>query len=873
MIGLRLAHFEITAHLGSGGMGDVYQATDAKLGRSVALKFLPEASAGDPDRTARFAREAKALASLNHPNIAAIYGLEHDGGRDFLVMELVPGTTLAERITGAPLPLDEALPIAHQIAEALEAAHDKGIVHRDLKPANVKVTPDGRVKVLDFGLSKLLGGDAWEAGREQQANSPTMTSPATRAGVILGTAPYMAPEQARGRQVDRRADIFAFGCVLYEMLSGRRAFEGESIADILSHVLHREPDWSRLPANIPTSVHRLLRLCLQKDPTRRRQSAGDVRLDLNDARSEPMAATATPRDRSSRVAPLAWLAGAAAVIAALAVPAGRHVLELRPPEMRVQIVTPPTRHPLSFAVSPDGQYIVFVAAGPEPADPDRLYLRPFDQDDARPFAGTEGAALPFWSPDSRSVGFFASQALHRLDVAGGPPQELAPALVPVGGAWSADGTILFAPNTVSPLFRVPESGGAAVPATELGEGHTGHSQPSFLPGGRQFLFRVNGGDEVSGLYLGSSDGRAPTRLTAAASHGIVLAPDRLLFVQQGDLVSRGLDVMRGTLTGDPVTLATSVGHFSASATGVIAHRAGPAARTRMTWFDRRGTVLEDVAEGTVNSLELSPDESRLAGDRTVDGNRDVWVINLNRGGLTRLTTHAATDGFPIWSPSDGSRMVFHSNRNGTFDLWIKASSGAGTEELLLETPADEWPIHWSRDGGFLLYQRSDLRKAWDLWALPTRGSDRTPVAVANTPSAERMGEFSPDGRWVVYDTDQSARPEIVVQAFPDSSGSLPVSTRGGIAPRWSNDGREIYFMTLDGTMMAVPVTTNGPTIEVGVPAALFSIQIAGQLFRPQYDVSRDGRFLISHVVAGESAPPIHLILNVSDAWRPDRARN
>ena len=860
MIGRRVAHYDITAHLGSGGMGDVYQARDVKLGRDVALKFLPEAAAGDPDRTVRFAREAKTLASLNHPNIAAIYGLEEAEGRGFLVMELVPGTTLQERLAGERLALDDALGIARQIAEALEAAHEKAIVHRDLKPANVKITPDGRVKVLDFGLARLVGGDATEAGAPLP-NSPTVTGPATRAGMILGTAPYMAPEQARGRQADRRADIFAFGCVLYEMLSGRRAFEGESIPDILSRVQHDDPDWTAVSPDVPAAIHRLVRLCLQKDPMRRRQSAGDVRIDLDLALSEPMAAASAHSDRGSRVARLAWIVVTAALIVALAIPAMTYFREPRPPEMRVHFVTPPTRQPESFALSPDGRHIVFVASGSSPTDPNRLYLRPLDRNDAQALPGTEGAVLPFWSPDSRSVGFFAALALHRIDIAGGPPQELAPAVVPVGGAWSTDGTILFAPNTVSPLLRVPAAGGEALPATELREGHTGHSRPSFLPDGRQFLFRVNGGDAVSGLYLHSRDRQVPERLIAAA-RGIFLPPDRLLFVQQGVLFSRELDVTSGTFTGEPVTLATSVENFSTSSTGIIAHRAVSQATVRMTWFDRKGNALGDVPEGAVNTLQLSPDDSRLAGDYTTGGNRDVWIIDLARGGRSRITTHPATDGFPIWSP-DGSRVVFHSDRNGTFDLWIKPSNGAGVDEPLFGTPAAEWPVHWSRDGAFLLYQKSDLRKEWDLWALPMTGSDRTPIAVGHTPFAERIGEFSPDGQWVVHDTDESGRPEIIVQSFPDPGRRRPVSTRGGVAPRGSHGGREIYFVALDGPMMAVPVTTTAATFEVGAPAALFPIQIANQLFRFQYTVSRDGRFLVSHVVAQESAPPIHLILNVN----------
>jgi dipeptidyl aminopeptidase/acylaminoacyl peptidase len=341
-------------------------------------------------------------------------------------------------------------------------------------------------------------------------------------------------------------------------------------------------------------------------------------------------------------------------------------------------------------------------------------------------------------------------------------------------------------------------------------------------------------------------------------------PDRIVFIQQGDLVARGFDLASGTFTGEPVTLAASVGGMATSATGIVAHRPASGTRTRMIWFDRHGSALGEVGDGPVNAPQLSPDEGRLAGDRTVGGNRDVWVVDLARGGLTRFTTDAAIDGFPVWSPDPGgSRIVFHSNRNGTFDLWTRTSSGAGADERILETPDHEWPIHWSRDGRFLLFQRSDLKARWDLWALPMTGSDRTPIAVATTPFVERMGEFSPDGQWVVYETNESGRPEIAVQAFPNSSGRWPVSIRGGIAPRWSADGGEIYFIAPDGKMMAVPVTTKGSAFKVGAPATLFSTQIAGQVFRFQYAVSRDGRFLVSQVVTDESAPPIHLILNAN----------
>jgi serine/threonine protein kinase len=640
MIGRRLAHYDITAHLGSSGMADVYQAIDSKLGRSVALKFLPEAFARDTDRAARFTREAKALASLNHPRIAAIYGIEEAEGRSFLVMELVPGQTLAERIGRGPLGLDEVLGIARQIAEALEAAHDKGIIHRDLKPANVKIAPDGQVKVLDFGLAKLAAEEA-EAAGEQLADAPTVTAPATSPGIILGTAAYMAPEQATGLPVDRRADLFAFGCVLYEMLTGRPAFEGESVPDILSRVLQRDPDWTCMPSSVTPAMFHLLRLCLEKDPKKRRQSAGDVRIDLEHA---PAALEATPtlvRDRGSRLARLAWIAGTVTLIAALAIPATRYLRESAPPEMRLQIVTPPSRQPLYFALSPDGRYVVFASSGLWSGAPDRLYLRALDTTDTKPIAGIEEARLPFWSPDSRSVGFFASRKLYRIDIAGGPAQALASASNPIGGTWNADGTILFAPDSTSPLIRVPAAGGEAVAATTLdAPRQTSHRQPSFLPDGRRFLFHGFGADpDVSGLYLGSLDGGAPKRLVAADAGGALLAPDRIIYLQGGALIARRFDPARGVVIGAPVSVASPVGEFSVSATGIVAHRAPAGNQSRMAWFDRTGNNLGEFAE-VFNGPELSPDDRRLAGGH-LRGHAAIDVLELcitirMRGPLTRL---------------------------------------------------------------------------------------------------------------------------------------------------------------------------------------------------------------------------------------------
>ena len=867
MVGQRLAHYDITEHLGSGGMGDVYRATDTKLGRSVALKFLREEVAHDPRRVARFRREAQALASLNHPHIAAIHGQEESDGQTFLVMEFVPGQTLDERILRHPLAGSEARAIALQIIEALEAAHDSGVVHRDLKPANIKVTPDGRVKVLDFGLAKLAAadGEAMESGDRHDVR--TVTVDRTGSAVIVGTPAYMSPEQAKGLPVDRRTDIFAFGCVLFEMLTGRRAFAGDSAADVMSRVLQREPDWTLLPADLSPAINRLLRLCLEKDPRHRRQSAGDVRIDLERATSEPPAGTASVRGwQPSRVM---GVAGMLVALTAVAVWAVLRDQERPAPQMRTQIVTPDTIDPMHFAVSPDGANFVFVAPGDDGVD--RLHLRAMNVIEAQPLRGTEGARYPFWSPDGRSLGYFAGRKLYRIDIAGGPPQSLAPAANPSGGAWGSDGTILFAPTTVSPLFRIPEAGGEPVAATVLhAPTQSNHRLPSFLPDGRRFLFHAvairsgnSGGPDESGIYLGSLDGGTPKRLTAGNGAAEFFPPDRIMFVQEDKLVTRQIDLARGELSGDPVTVAEPVRWFSLSATGLVAYRSGTAAPRRGVWFNRDGKVLS--VGDDMNAPALSRDERFVAYDRTVGSNRDVWIMDLVRGGSTPLTRHPTVDGHPVWSHDD-SEIAFESQRQGTFDIWKKLASGGGVEEIVFATPANEWPLDWSRDGRFLLVQRTDENYvASDLLAIPMTGGNRTPIVIADSEFEERLGSFSPDGQWVTYETDEPGRSEVVIRAFQRPGGIIRVSTDGGVSPRWSPDGSEIYFVAPDGSMRAASVTQTGSTLTVGKPTTLFGTHITGQMFTFQYVVSREGRFLVgSRQVEQASAPPITLLQN----WRP-----
>ena len=768
--GSRLGVYEITAPIGEGGMGQVWRARDTKLDRDVAIKVLPEAFAHDADRLARFTREAKTLASLNHPHIAAIYGFEKSSGMHALVMELVEGEDLSQRIAKGAIPIDEALPIAKQIAEALEAAHEQGIIHRDRKPANIKVRADGTVKVLDFGLAKAMDSPAGSSPNVSQ--SPTITTPAmTQAGMILGTAAYMAPEQARGKMVDRRADIWAFGAVLFEMLTGTRAFRGEDVTDTLAAVVRAEPDWSAVPATTPAGLRRLLTRCLKKDPKTRLQAIGDARVQIDEllngaaddaSNSTPATLTTTASSRGRRPL-LAALAVAAALIAAMATPTLRYLRQpppSTPPERRLEITTPATDAPLQFALSPDGRSLVFVATGDGPS---RLWLRPLDQAEARPLAGTEGATYPFWSPDSRSVGFFAANTLLRLDVSGGTPDRVAALTgTATGGSWSSDGTILFSRQLTGPLWRVAATGGDPVPVTAIDPPRqVSHRHPQFLPDGRHFLFHAAGVPETAGLYLGSLDGTAPTRLAAADSGGVFLLPDRVAFAQGGTLRARRLDLGGRVLTGDPTTLAEPVGvdfngrgGFAVSDSGVVAYRGADSAQ-QYTWFDRTGKAVGSADEpGRLNGVNLSPDDQRVAGAPLVQGNRDIWLWDSRSATRTRLTFDAATDAQPIWSP-DGRRIAFTSNRTGAYNLHVRPSDGSGTDARFGPPVNDKAPTDWSRDGRWVLYYEVHPTTGRDVWALDMEATDRPPRAVANTPADELQASFSPDGRWLAYQTNAS----------------------------------------------------------------------------------------------------------------------
>jgi serine/threonine protein kinase len=884
--GTRIGSYDIVSPLGSGAMGEVYRARDTKLGREVAIKILPAEFAADPDRLARFEREARLLAALNHPNIAAIYGVEDTGsGGDAIVQEFVDGATLAEKLgqagqagetgqvrrVGNALPIPEALAIARQIADALDAAHEKGIIHRDLKPANIKMTADGVVKVLDFGLARAIARPELTV-----SEAPTQMS---HVGMIVGTAAYMSPEQARGLAVDKRTDIWAFGCVVYEMLTGKQAFAGRTMTDVMVTVLEREPDWSALPGATPANVRRLLERCLQKDPRNRLRDIGDARIEMDVSggatASEPVSAPSAAR-RNERIA---WIVALTAV-STIAIVLARFASERQlpgAPEMRVEITTPSTTDPVALALSPDGRQIAFVAISEGRS---LLWVRSLDSGSARPLAGTDSASYPFWSPDSRSIGFFADSHLRRIDVEDGSVRQLASVALGDGGAWNLEGTILFTYSPGSPLMRVSANGGPSAPATRLDlPRQTGHGSPQFLPDGRHFICHVKGSAEARGVYVGQLDSFEIRRLFDADSSAVFVSPGHLLFVRQGTLVAHAFDPVRLTLTGNPFPVAERVigdirqiPALSASAVSSIAYRAGSwVARRQFVWFDRSGREIGTVGEPDSNymvSPEISRDGKRIAVHRQQGGTGDVWLLDVGRGVLSRSTSNPANDIFPVWSP-DGRRLVFSSSRRGPYDLYTTSPEG-GPETLLLANSSAKIPTDWSVNGHLLFNQTGT--ESGDIWVLRMEGAP-TPSPVAQSGFDERDGQFSPDGKWIAFQSNESGRWEIYVQPFPGPGGKKQISNNGGAQVRWRADGQELFYIALDGRFMAVPIQF-GPaavTVEAGAPVPLFVTRIGGALqvaIRPQYVVSPDGQRLLMNTIVEEPTTPITLLLN----WNGESAK-
>jgi serine/threonine-protein kinase len=880
--GIKLSHYRLDAKIGEGGMGEVWKATDTTLDRSVAIKILPEAFAEDPDRLTRFEREAKLLASLNHPGIAVIHGFHRAEGIHFLAMELVEGEDLSRRVERGALPLDEALSIGRQVAEALEAAHESGVIHRDLKPANIQITPDGKVKVLDFGLAKAF---ETESRSGSPSMSPTLTSAGTRAGMILGTAAYMSPEQARGRPADRRADVWAFGCVMYEVLAGRQAFPGETISDTLAAVLKSEPDWTALPAEAPGALRRLLGRCLVKDPKQRLRDIGDARIFLQEVltspeekRDSPVPLPA-PRRGATPLKILPWLLLALVVAAApwisrFMAPAVRPVEE---PTARLEVDLS-TPEPLlgepgtAVVVSPDGRLLAYVAG---PGDERKLYVRRIDQLRGNPLAGTEGAYSPFFSPDGRWIAFFAGNKLKKVDVTGGSPLNIADiesGEQARGGAWSRGGTIVYTRQFEAGLMKVSESGGAPQPLTKPDPAHRerSHRWPCFLPDGKTVLFAVQAAgeryDEAAIDAVSLETGKRKTVYRGGAYPRYV-PTGHLLFARGGSLFAIPFDPVRLEVRDSPRSLIDSLasatgdqeaGDGSAqvdvSESGTLVYRSGALAQSAlsMIWADRKGVTTPMLADKRAfSSPSISPDGKRIAISIEGPTGADIWIYEIDRGLLTRLTFDGAGNGQPVWTP-DGKRIAYGSlAKKGVPNLYWKRADGAGEAELLFDSPRAQYPQSFSPDGKLLAFYERDPDTVWDICTLRP-GEKSAPQPFLKTPAIEGFPEFSPDGRWIAYVSDESGQSEIYVRPYPGPGGKWQISTRGGLYPRWSHAAKELFYRSGD-KILSVAYAASGDSFVADKPREIFKGVFAHFQLTPDFDVTPDGQHFVMFAPEGEGA--------------------
>jgi eukaryotic-like serine/threonine-protein kinase len=881
--GVRLGAYEIVAALGAGGMGEVYRARDTRVGREVAIKILPAEFSSDPERLTRFEQEARASASLNHPNIVALFDVGQHQGAPFIVSELLEGQTLRERLHGSPLPVRKAIELAIQVAQGLAAAHERGIVHRDLKPENIFITEDGRAKILDFGLAKLTQPQAALSGISVLPTTPLKTMP----GVVLGTIGYMSPEQVRGHEADHRADIFALGAILYETLAGRRAFEGDTPMDAMSAILKEDPP--DLPSTgdrpIPPALARIVDRCLEKNPSARFQSTRDLAFALEGLSSHSGTVTAlAPVARPFRrvFTGIAATAGAImfVITAWLAVAHVRESPSIAP-AVRFTVAPPDgatfaggSGFAPAQAVSPDGRSMVFMAqSGPQRA---MLWIRSLDSLDARPLPGTEGATFPFWSPDSSSIAFFAQGKLRRMNIAGGPSQIVADASAGEGGTWSKDDVIVFAPSARGGLLRVSAKSTAAAAATTLDDTakELSHRWPHFLPDGRRFVFLAAPSNEVR---LGSLD-TSETKTLLKADSKAMYANGYLLFLREDVLMAHAFDASKGEITGEAIPVVENVNRglgsvgraaFSVSASGILTYRgsnSGPGL-SAPTWFDRSGKELGVAGEPNgYMDLNVSPDGKRAAVAASSQRNFDILLLDLGRGVSTRFTLDAGAENQPIWS-SDSKRLVFGSAKTGaTSDIYTKAIDGSA-EQLVFGDVEAKYPFTWSPDERFIIYGTAGSDQ--NLWLLSL--TDRKPTPFRQTPFSEFAAQFSPDGKWVAYRSNESGESEIYIAPFPGPGEKVRVSSSGAIGgyPRWRRDGKELFWLATDQKIMSATIDIKGSLVQVGEVRALFQARPAFGRF--PFDVTADGQKFLVLTTSQQSGPDsLTVILNWTAALRDRR---
>ncbi len=886
MIGKSIVHYEIREKLGAGGMGEVWLASDSKLGRDVALKVLPGIMASDPDRMARFKREAQVLASLNHPNIGAIYGLESAEGVQCLVLELVRGETLADRISRGALPPGEALDVARQIADAIESAHDQGVLHRDLKPGNVMLTPDGTVKVLDFGLAKAFEGDA---SAENLNVSPTITARSTMAGVILGTAGYMSPEQAKGKPVDRRADIWAFGVVLFEMLSGRQAFTGETASEVLAAVMMRDLEWNELPKDLPGPISRLLRRCLEKDPRRRLRDIGEARLMIeeylaNPAAAEAAATTGTAAALPARASRWPWLAaGAFAVLTALVAWSPWRSPAPPPPVMEFDVELSPeplfSGYGAAAVLSRRGDRIAFVTEG----ESRTMFLRELADPVPKPIAGTELAYHQFFSPDGDWIGFFTRNEMKKVSVRGGAPLIVAAVALNRGGTWTDDGRIVYSPNPNSPLMIVPESGGTpnAITTLDSTAGEISHRWPHVIPGRGVVLFTA----------FANSPGLAKGRLELldlktgkrkvlhhGGSNPRYVPTGHILYVYEQTLFALPFDVKKLEVTGTPTPLleklsasaSEGAAQYDVSMNGTMIGMFGegePNAQSELVRISLKGGPDQVLVEpATLSGPAIAPDGRRVAYTTGTSSDADVWVLDLIRGTRTRLTfTEGKPDWHPVWSP-DGKSIAYSSAGEGGGagnQLHAKAADGSGEQRRLSKTANIQAPEQWTPDGSALVFVQN-VAGNWGIWKTSSTEAQEHELLL-DTPAYEVSPRLSPDGRWMAYQSSESGRPEVYVRPFPGPGGKWQLSTQGGIEPRWPRPGKEVYYRWGD-SLYSVAIVPGDVSIEAGRPRGRVKIPPGPSPLVGTYDVMPDGSAIMAvrDIQRDRDVAPrrrVHLTLN------------